>query len=763
MAYAQDKGKGEKKKPSAVVRYWTNEIAAARKRDKEYRKEGNRIREIYDGRRKDRTPFNILYSNTETLLPALYGQTPKPIVQRRFKDADPVGRAAAMAGQRMLEFLIDTNIEDYETFDVAMRDTVLDALLPGRGIPRVKYDAEVTPVPTGEVNEDQSPVTFEQKTFETVCAENVAWDRVYFGYAKKWQKVPWVAFEHYMDKAEAKKMFGERVAAQMQFTESNETERSEDGERSESPKGSTFQGERKTCLVYEIWVKKDKKVCFFSDSYIDGYLKEEEDPLELTGFFPIPRPLQFLTKTNDLTPSALYLLYENQATELNRISVRINRIVEAIKVRGAYDGSLGDTLNDLLKADDNTMIGTDNASNIALAGGLDKYIWFMPLDMLIKVLQQLVVARQECKQIIYEVTGLSDIIRGASKATETATAQEIKNQWGSLRIKMTQNEVRRLVRETLRMMLELAAKRFSPDTFAKMTGLPFTTQAMKQQAQAIVMAAQQSGQSPDPQALKTLATPDWESVVGLLRDDISRAYRIDIETNSTVQVDELEDKQLITEALGAIGAYLKGVTPLVQEGVMPFEAAKSMLLAIVRRFRFGTEVEEEIKSMQAPQKGPDPETQKQLQDAQKMVAEATKAKEVAEKQSAEADIRMKVNEAEKKLIAREASLDVREIKLTAAEAQHGLEQGAAEKAGKLTEQADNVILKGVPGMQQAVAQMAQANEEFKAQVSQAMEAHAAEMKEMMAMAIQAAQAKRKRTPKRGPDGRIAEVIDEVIA
>ena len=110
MAYAQDKGSGkERKRPSNIVRFWTTELAAARRREKDYRKEGKRIREIYNGQKRDTFPFNILYSNTETLLPALYGATPKPIVQRRFKDADPVGRAAAMAGQRILEFLIDTN------------------------------------------------------------------------------------------------------------------------------------------------------------------------------------------------------------------------------------------------------------------------------------------------------------------------------------------------------------------------------------------------------------------------------------------------------------------------------------------------------------------------------------------------------------------------------------------------------------------------------------------------------------------------------
>lgn len=618
---------------AAIVRYWANEIAAARKREKNYRKEGEKVRAIYAGEKRASIPFNILYSNTETLAPALYSSTPIPVVQRRFRDDDPVAKGSAIAGQRCLSYLIDTNIEGYETFDESMRDSVLDALLPGRGIARAKYEAEITKVPTGNKDAKGEDITTDAKTSETVCTESVAWNRVYFGFYKRWAKCPWIAFEHYLDKDEATELFTKAVSDKMKFTVTDEDERT-DGERPK--KGDVDEGsEKRTCLVYEIWKRKDKKVCFFAPTYTAGYLKEEDDPLELTGFYPMPKPLQFLLKTDDPNPTALYTLYENQAAELNRISTRINRIVEALKVRGAYDGSLGDTLKDLLDCDDNTMLPAANPSNIRSEGGIDKYIWFMPLDKLVAVLQQLIVARQECKQIIYEVTGLSDIIRGASEASETATAQQIKNQWGSLRIKLTQNEVRRYVREMLRIMLEIAAKKFSPETFAQMTGLKYPTQVQKQQAQQLVAVAAQNPQAQqDPavaQAQALLQQPDWESMLALLRDDISRSYRIDIETNSTIEVNEQEEKQNIAEAMKAIGDFVAGVGPLVKDGIMPFAAAKSMLLSIARRFRFGTEVEEELKAMQPPQPKPNPDEQaaqiKAQGDAQKQQVDMATAQQ----------------------------------------------------------------------------------------------------------------------------------------
>src|SRR6185503_12600978 len=128
----------EPKSQTEAVARWLKEITACRTREKDFRTDGQRILEIYDGTKAAETPFNILYSNTETLLPALYSSTPRPVVQRRFKDDDPLGKAAAQAGQRALEFLIDTDTDMYETFDDGMKTATLNGLLPGRAATGVK-------------------------------------------------------------------------------------------------------------------------------------------------------------------------------------------------------------------------------------------------------------------------------------------------------------------------------------------------------------------------------------------------------------------------------------------------------------------------------------------------------------------------------------------------------------------------------------------------------------------------------------------------
>ena len=646
---------GAPKAPDTAVRYWLNEISAARKREKDWRKEGQRILDIYTGKKKGNNqtavPFNILYSNTETLLPALYSSIPRPVVQRRFKDEDVTAKSAALAGTRVLEFMRDTNVEGYETFDDGMRAATLDALLPGRGVTCVKYDAEIgeygADAETADAAEGDEPVAGPEiaaenaavgeptpyKASELVCLDARAWNQVSFGYAKKWSKVPWVAYEEHIDKEEAVRLFGAEVAAKMKFTEGEEEDASDDEGRKQSDDDRN-KGERKTACVYQIWDKDGgKKIRWIAAQYGDGFLKVEDDPLELTGFFNCPKPIMFLEKSNDLMPTALYVLYENQANELNEITRRINRVVKAIKAKAIYDAALGMDMDNIVNADDNMFVPSESTSVLSAEKGLQNAIWFWPVEKLIIVLQQLYVARDHAKQVIYEITGIADIMRGASNASETLGAQEIKQQWGTLRLKRLQKEVQRYARDLLRMMLEVAATKFSVETWAQMTGLPFTTEEQRAQAMAITQAAQASGQQPDPQAMAALQAPQWTQVLQLLRNDTQRAYRVDIESNSTLEPEATEDQKNIAEVMNALAQYLNGIGPLVEKGIMPWEAAQGMMLAIVRRFRFGPEIEDYVKAMKPPAPKDDGE------------AKAKQAEYAAKQQEQQFDFQMKQAEA----------------------------------------------------------------------------------------------------------------------
>lgn len=608
------------KKAMNLVSHWLGEIDAAAKREKDFRREGARINALYEGEKKAEYQFNILYSNTETIGPAVYNSLPRPVVQRRFKDEDPLGMMASKAGGRLLEYLIDDGSSEYSSFDDLMKSAVLEALLPGRGLTRFKYDAvfeklqnqkEAESAEASDDNGDEereksglpesAQESEEHVTYETVCGEEVPWDRFYHGYARKWKNVPWIAYEHYMTREELEANFG-AIGTRVPVSEMTENEDDEGGKKKEET------GMKGAC-VYEIWDKITKKVYFVSPSYKESPLKAVDDPLGLSGFFNCPKPLSFTQKVTGLIPTPMYLMYEEQAKELNTITVRINKIVKALKVRGIYDSTI-EGLEKVFESEDNTLIPAQNlAALLAQGNSLEKGIWLVPIEKFVGVLQQLYVQREQVKQVIYEVTGIADIMRGSSQASETLGAQQLKNQWGTLRLKRLQKEVARYARDCLRIMLEIAVSKLAVDTIKGATGLPYPKQEEKDRVQAqIEQMRPMMGDKPVPPAVQELLkAPSWEDLIGLLQNDLQRSYRIDIETNSTVDAEATEDKQNIAELLNAISQFLNGVAPLVTSGQMPFEVASSMLLAIVRRFRFGPELEDQLKAMKPPpQPPPDP-------------------------------------------------------------------------------------------------------------------------------------------------------------
>lgn len=659
------------------VAYWSAQIASAKKREEKYRQKAKRALEIYQLEEKDvedhpQTAFNILFSNTETLLPALYNEVPRPVVSRRYKDDNPIAKVASQALERGISYVIDNPTSGYESLHPMLENAVLSALVPGRGVTRFKYDAEIedyedvqvdtadddaladgdldgqtpdagesaigTQAPRGSISSSSTtapdvaglPVAPTVKN-ETICSEVVQWDKILYGFARRWDQVPWVAFEWNMTEKDVEKSFGKKWAEKLTYSQA-----SEDG----TPEKTTEDKRPEhTARVWEIWHKSAKEVVFYAECYTEGLVKRLDDPLKLSGFYPIPEPLSTFLRVEGLTPVPIYDTYKRQARELNRLTVRIEKITEAIKVRGIYDNSIG-AIAQVLNANDNQLIPAHGVSGLQQGQTLEKSIWLMPLEQLAAVLQQLMQQREAVKQVIYEITGISDILRGSSVPSETATAQNIKNQWGTLRLKKLQKRVQRYVRDCFRIIAELMAEHFSEDTFAKMTGLPVLgTQEkvqMEQQFQALQAQQQQMQQQQPPQSGGTvpgssqgpppgageassaagqppappdplqqqvqqlqaeLAKPSWGEILALLKDELLRGYSIEVETDSTVDPEAVEDRQQMGEVLQAFGQSMGQLLPFAQQNVLPMPVLKAMLKDIVKKFRFSSSVEDAVEAM----------------------------------------------------------------------------------------------------------------------------------------------------------------------
>lgn len=614
-----DAGQGS----SGQVRRWLLELQLSDKEEKTWRKLAGKVLERYRGEvkrddafQRTRDTFNILWPNTETLTSSLYNSTPVPDVRRRFRDADPTGKIVAEILERSLSFALDV----YD-FDALMQAVVLDAVLPGRGLARVRYRPSFGPEP---MQDAQGPVLNPQGepvypvVYEEVSCEHVQWDAFRRGPGKRWTEVPWIAFRHSMTREELVESFGP-VGNEVKLSEPPD----DDVKREEDPE---VRGIWKTAEVWEIWDKTRREVLFLAKSYKAKPLKVGRDPLGLKQFFPIPEPLYSIRQTDSLVPLPEFMQYETLADELDRVTARINKIIRGLKLRGIYDSTVSE-FRKLFEADDNELIPAENVVSLMEKGGLEKSIWMLDIGKPAQVLVQLYQYREVLKNAIYEITGISDILRGATVASESATAQNLKSQWGTLRLQHRQKEVARFCRDLIRLKAELIAEKFQPQTLMLITGLQFPSRSEQQALQMQVKTAEAMQQPVPPDMRLALSRPVWEDIERVLRDDALRSFSIDIETDSTIAAQLSQDQRNVTELLTATGQFMQSMSGPMQAGILPVEVVKELLLSILRRFKFGNAVEDALEKLKAPVPEIPKEIQAQIQQAQQQVQQAQQQNE----------------------------------------------------------------------------------------------------------------------------------------
>ena len=541
---------------------WFEELKRYKKVSKKFVERGRKINDRYLDERSEQdtseTKFNILWSNVQTLKPAIFSRVPKPEVSRRFKDDSPVARTACEILERVLSYEI-TQYGDYQS---ALANAVEDRLLPGRGIAWVRYEPKVETVEESLISDDvesdglegnglagQEPL--EQITSELSPVDFVFWEDFSHSPARTWEEVTWVARRVYMSEDEGANRFGD-VFKQVPLTHSPDKDQ----------KDTAFEkDDRNKAEVIELWHKPDKKVIWLADGF-PNVLDERDDPLELQEFFPCPKPLYATTSTKSLIPVADYILYQDQAKEIDEITGRIRHLTKSLQVKGFYAADEKALKRLLSEGRDGDMIPIENWPSFADKGGIKGAVEYFPLGEIANVLIVLYKAREDAKQVIYEVTGISDIIRGASVASETATAQTIKSQFASLRLSAMKNDVARFACDLLRMKAEVICSKYQPQTLVEVSGIMMTDDAQY-----------------------------VEQALQLLQSDPARNFQIDIESDTLVEIDERQDKQDRVEFLSAAGGFLEKAIQVAAQAPALAPLMAEMLLFGVRGFKAGRGLE----------------------------------------------------------------------------------------------------------------------------------------------------------------------------
>lgn len=604
-------GEGEASRMSAadleaLGKKWMDRIKAAEEREERWCRDAEAATKAYTGDSDAGAggktyDFNIFHSNIETIAPSVYNSTPRPDIRERWRSGDETPEtAASRVAAQILERAILMQIDD-GALDPEIEMEIQDALVSGRGVLRLRFDADeeqVAPPPMQVQGIDpmtgapvvqlvdqpaQTVITGERITFEAV-----SWRDYREGPAKRWEDVPWVAYRHCIPQEEVDRIRDEELREALGA-----------GDESAVPSGADEDAE-----IWEIWCKTSGKV-YMIVAHSAEVLSITDDPLGLPSFFPQGRPIQPIMQSGKRTPIVPFSVYRALCDELETITNRIRKITDGLKVRGFYAGDAG-AMSILSTAGDNELVPIANLEGIAQTGGLDSAISWWPLDKAIQVLQQLYVSREATKNMIYEITGISDIVRGQGKASETATAQEIKNQWGSLRIRKLQRMVEYHIRELFVICAQVVCTKFSPDTLGKISGVQIT--------------------------------PEIAQILGQPLD----MYRIDVESDSTVRADLTRRKGEMGEFLQGTAAFFQTMTPIIQASPALAGPVSQMYSSFARQFNLGQQAEDAIEDLARMGQSQAKDGAGAQQKAQQQAAEAQAKADAREDAKLKADVDSKM-------------------------------------------------------------------------------------------------------------------------
>lgn len=579
--------------------------------------------------------YDTFWSSMEVLKPAIYAKPPKVVAKPRFSDASPTDKVVA----ELIERVVNSEFERGNV-DLHLKECRDDLALLNRGVLRVTY-------------EDQQ-----------ICIDHV--DRLEYRHepVRYWHELGWEAFGAWLTEDEMKARFSKPSGEAYKRAGFISRKDGYDDENTDSSLKA---------LVWEVWSKTDGRVYWVSDG-VDVILDEDDPYLSLKDFFPGPRPAYGTLRRRTLVPVPDYVRYERHLEQINFLTSRIYALLERCRVVGLFSGAgdVGTALQTAISETTDAMF-IPVPAGLMQSGGGDLVQW-LPIDVIANTITGLIQARNQLFADFDRLSGISDIMRGETEANETLGAQRLKSQYGSIRVKDKVDEIVRLARDTARIAVEIVCQNFTQKTLLEVSQMDIPSrkdvekdidglkkaakaemEALTKKAQEAAEQAQQGGQQVDPaqaqqqfqQAQQQIAqkyapqlqslqnTVVIEDVMKVIKDRKERALIIDIETDSTVLVDEIAEKQMRNELLQVFSGSMQQLQPLFALGDVGVKLATGMLEFTLQPYVQGNrqiqqllddmvEQAPEIAAKMAAQAGGGDSAE--LAEAQKGLAEAEKVK-----------------------------------------------------------------------------------------------------------------------------------------
>lgn len=649
--------------------------------------------------------LDLFWASYEILKPATYAKPPQPVVSTQFKDRDPVKSKTA----ELLERVSVSNF-DRSNIDDVMCDVRDDLIFTNRGVMWLTYEKE-----DGE---------------QCVHIEHL--DRMDFLHempCRKWSEVGWVARRAWMTERAVNKRFkgtSKDVLDQVKYTKRRDAERTD--QKDESLKAS----------IWEVWHKADNKVYWVSEG-VDQILEEGAPHLKLTEFWPCPRPAYGTRERRSLIPTPDYVRYAVHFDKIDKLTARIYLLLDKVRMKGLIPagGDIADAVQELIRSDDDEILIPVPAAAMGTAGA--NFVAWLPIAEVAEAIQGLIAARSQLIDDYYQLSGIADIMRGASDPDETLGAQQIKTQYGSIRVRCKIDELQRIAADAVKIAAEIISDNFTKDTLLEMSQMTIQSKAdIDKQIKAIEKAGEQElkrlteaaqeklpelqSQGPEavqqaqdqfiqaqqaiiqkyaPQLQAAQNEVPIEDIMKLLRDNKARGFAFEIASDSTVMTDEIQEKASRNEFVTVFAQASQALLALAATGEAGAALAGGLLSFQLGPYRIGRELDGLIDNFidaapqlaaQAQGQGDEQqgliEAQNTLAQAEQLKAQANMANVQARAAQAQADNERKVAELQQKAQNDAAKFQQENEKLRLQLAQ--FQQDAASKAELQAAQIDKL-------------------------------------------------------------------------
>jgi hypothetical protein len=415
-----------------------------------------------------------------------------------------------------------------------------------------------------------------------------------------------------------------------------------------------------------------------------------------------------------MIPVPDYVESQDQYSQIDLLTKRIDVLTQALQVRGVYDASAQQLQRIFEEGKEPDLIPVDSWAMFAEKGGLKGAIDFVPLEMIASTLQTVIEVRAKIIEDLDRVTGIWDIMRGTSDARETLGGQRLKQNNGTGRLTNRQDDVARFCRDIICIMGEIISEHFDPKTLVQVSGAlydegldppaiqpqianqlpppqmghnggppmngaaPPMQPGMEQQPQQ-----PQQGQPPVPPSIVMPPETDEQKMqrkmaliadaIALLRQDKLRGFRIDIETDSTIQGDAQQEKQARIEFVEGVTKFIETAAQVTAMAPEFAPLAAKMLQFAVRGFRVGRDLESAIEDFcekaeldakaaaANPQAKPNPELIKA--ETEKMKAQSEIQRQTIENQGEQANAQIRLQEKQLDFEMKKIEFQMKQVEL----------------------------------------------------------------------------------------------------